>query len=354
MLYNMPDISIKEDALKALFDQFIILQLTKNLKEKILAIVAHISFISDPAMRYGLQFFRAQYAWCSIQMANGSSFHMKKRGFFQEYIFEVIRKKFKFKIRRRFFKRCFDLVIGVKVNFSNGGSLMSDSDSEFSSTVISMNSSNSEKSFSSRMVPLMDWRISLPSSRRASKSSSNISSMTSILKHIMTMAVSEYFLHMKPNIGYRFIFVLGKGSDFSEESVEKSWGKELANESGSKFIPCFDSSFVEFVQLNFCFSSERYGKHHKADNFMLGVYVFKHITYSEKFVDVFVRIGFGYSIELVFIDECQVITFNSKFVCGFRNGDCRTGSQSDNPVGNPHLFIIYWTVLLPPIIIVPY
>ncbi|GJV71348.1 retrovirus-related pol polyprotein from transposon TNT 1-94 [Tanacetum coccineum] len=30
--------------------------------------------------------------------------------------------------------------------------------------------------------------------------------------------------------------MLGKGTDFSEESVEKSWGKELANESGSKFI----------------------------------------------------------------------------------------------------------------------
>ncbi|GJS01946.1 hypothetical protein Tco_0318454 [Tanacetum coccineum] len=36
--------------------------------------------------------------------------------------------------------------------------------------------------------------------------------------------------------------------NFSEESVEKSWGKESANESSSKFIPRFDSSFVEFVK----------------------------------------------------------------------------------------------------------
>ncbi|GJR16532.1 transcription initiation factor IIA subunit 2 [Tanacetum coccineum] len=41
---------IREDALKALFDQFIILQLTKNLEEKILAIVALRSFISGPDM----------------------------------------------------------------------------------------------------------------------------------------------------------------------------------------------------------------------------------------------------------------------------------------------------------------
>ncbi|GJX42582.1 hypothetical protein Tco_0257572 [Tanacetum coccineum] len=41
----------------------------------------------------------------------------KKKGFFQEYIFEVIGKWFQFKIRRRFFKRRFDLIIGVKGDF---------------------------------------------------------------------------------------------------------------------------------------------------------------------------------------------------------------------------------------------
>ncbi|GJW61621.1 hypothetical protein Tco_0110956 [Tanacetum coccineum] len=48
------------------------------------------------------------------------------------------------------------------VILSNGGSSVSDLDSEFSSTVIAINSSNSAKSFSSRMVPSMEWRISLP------------------------------------------------------------------------------------------------------------------------------------------------------------------------------------------------
>ncbi|GJX82650.1 hypothetical protein Tco_0332131 [Tanacetum coccineum] len=51
--------------------------------------------------------------------------------------------------------------------------------------------------------------------------------------------------------------MLGKGTNFSEESVEKSWAKESSNESGSKFIPCFDSSFIEFVQPCFCFSKPR-------------------------------------------------------------------------------------------------
>ncbi|GJY68658.1 hypothetical protein Tco_0471640 [Tanacetum coccineum] len=56
--------------------------------------------------------------------------------------------------------------------------------SEFSSAVIAMNLSNSEKISSSRRFPSMKWRILLPSSRRASKSSSRISLITSILKHV--------------------------------------------------------------------------------------------------------------------------------------------------------------------------
>nr|GEV17813.1 reverse transcriptase domain-containing protein [Tanacetum cinerariifolium] len=49
-----------------------------------------------------------------------------------------------------------------------------DSESEFSSAVIAMNSSNSAKISSSRRVPSMEWRILIPSSKRASKSSSKI------------------------------------------------------------------------------------------------------------------------------------------------------------------------------------
>nr|GEW12525.1 hypothetical protein [Tanacetum cinerariifolium] len=46
-------------------------------------------------------------------------------------------------------------------------------------------------------------------------------------------------------------------------------------------------------------------------------------------MNVFMRIGFGSTIELVSFDESQVVTFNGKFICGFRNGDCGTESQSD-------------------------
>ncbi|GJS46802.1 hypothetical protein Tco_0596923 [Tanacetum coccineum] len=107
------------------------------------------------------------------------------------------------------------------------------------------------------------------------------------------------------------------GTDFSEESVEKSWGKESANESILKFIPCFDSSFVEFVQPCFCFSD------------------------FEEFVNVFMRIGFGSTIKLVSFDESQVVTFNRKFIFCFWNGDCGTRSRSDNTVGNLHGFVIH-------------
>ncbi|GJX57706.1 hypothetical protein Tco_0287603, partial [Tanacetum coccineum] len=112
-------------------------------------------------------------------------------------------------------------------------------------------------------------------------------------------------------------FHVEKVADFSEESVEKSWWKESANENSSKLILCFDSSFVEFVQPCFCFS-----------NFV-------------EFVNVFVRIGFDSTIKLVSFDESQMVTFNGKFVCGFRNSDCRTESRRDNTVGRTHGFVIH-------------
>ncbi|GJT19004.1 hypothetical protein Tco_0877710 [Tanacetum coccineum] len=112
--------------------------------------------------------------------------------------------------------------------------------------------------------------------------------------------------------------MLRKGSDFSEESIEKNWVKESANESG---------------------------KHYKADSFILDVSVFKDITYSKEFMNVFVRISFGSTIKLVSLDESQEVTFNGEFVYGFRNGDYGTGSWSDNMVSNPHGFYIHWIVI---------
>ncbi|GKD49437.1 hypothetical protein Tco_1278413, partial [Tanacetum coccineum] len=59
-------------------------------------------------------------------------------------------------------------------------------------------------------------------------------------------------------------------------------------------------------------------------------------------MNVFMRISFGSTIELISFDEGQVVTFDSKFISSFRNSNCGTGSQSDNTVSNPHGFIIHW------------
>nr|GEX08272.1 hypothetical protein [Tanacetum cinerariifolium] len=56
---------------------------------------------------------------------------------------------------------------------------------------------------------------------------------------------------------------------------------------------------------------------------------------------MFIRIGFDSTIELVSFDKSQVVTFNGKFIHGFKNGDCGTKSQSDNTIGSPHGFFIY-------------
>nr|GEX13075.1 hypothetical protein [Tanacetum cinerariifolium] len=138
--------------------------------------------------------------------------------------------------------------------------------------------------------------------------------------------------------------MLRKGSDFSEESVEKSWGKNqlmkaVRSLSHDSIVPLMSSSSHIFASL----VSD---KHHQADNFILGISVFKHITDSEEFMNVFMRIDFGFTIKLVSFEKGQVVTFNGKFVCGFRNSDCGTRSQSDNTVGSPHRFIIHWIVIL--------
>nr|GFB67905.1 hypothetical protein [Tanacetum cinerariifolium] len=58
-------------------------------------------------------------------------------------------------------------------------------------------------------------------------------------------------------------------------------------------------------------------------------------------MNVFVRISFGSTIKFFSFEESQFVTFNGKFICGFRNNDCETRSQSDNTIGNPHGFIIH-------------
>nr|GEX39191.1 hypothetical protein [Tanacetum cinerariifolium] len=93
--------------------------------------------------------------------------------------------------------------------------------------------------------------------------------------------------------------------------------------------------------LEKCECLEKRGETSSGVQLHFGVFIFKHITYSDEFVNVFVRIGFGSTIKLVSFDESQVVTFNSKFVYGFKNGDCKIGSRSDNTIGSPHGFVIH-------------
>nr|GEV21849.1 reverse transcriptase domain-containing protein [Tanacetum cinerariifolium] len=62
-------------------------------------------------------------------------------------------------------------------------------------------------------------------------------------------------------------------------------------------------------------------------------------------MNVFMKIGFGSTIKLVSFDNGQVVTFNGKFVSGFRNSDRKTRSQSDNTVGSPHGFVVHWIII---------
>nr|GEW51071.1 hypothetical protein [Tanacetum cinerariifolium] len=98
-------------------------------------------------------------------------------------------------------------------------------------------------------------------------------------------------------------FHVGKGLDFSKESVERSWGKNrlmkaVRSSSHVLIVPSLSSSNHVFASP----VSDR-GNIIRQTTSFFGVSVFKHITYSEEFMNVFVRIGFGSTIELVSFDE---------------------------------------------------
>ncbi|GKC87116.1 hypothetical protein Tco_1147765, partial [Tanacetum coccineum] len=132
------------------------------------------------------------------------------------------------------------------------------------------------------------------------------------LGQIMAMAIFENFLHTKPSIGYRFIFMLRKSTDFSEESVKKSWGKNrlmkaVRSSSQVSIVPTLSLSRHVFASP----VSDRENIIRRTASF--SVSVFKHIADFEEFMNVFMRIGFGSTIKLVSFDESQVVTFNGKF-----------------------------------------
>nr|GEW47969.1 hypothetical protein [Tanacetum cinerariifolium] len=63
-------------------------------------------------------------------------------------------------------------------------------------------------------------------------------------------------------------------------------------------------------------------------------------------MNVLVRIGFDSTIELVSFDQSQVVSFNGKFIYGFRNSNCGTRSRSNNTVDSPHGFVVHRIIVL--------
>nr|GEY51549.1 hypothetical protein [Tanacetum cinerariifolium] len=106
-------------------------------------------------------------------------------------------------------------------------------DSEFSSKFIAMNLSNSAKISSLRRVPLMEWRILLPSSRRASKSSSRNSSITLILKHVSSFDVKKRSSQDEGNFVVFFHF---KNNEISKKGLRVSRDSFAYKEYGIRLM----------------------------------------------------------------------------------------------------------------------
>nr|GEW93175.1 hypothetical protein [Tanacetum cinerariifolium] len=297
-------------------------------------------------------------------------------------------------------------------------SSISYSDLEFSSAAIAINSANSEKISSLRRVPLMEWRILLPSSRRASKSSSKITSITLILKHVSSfdsvkkgrpkmrqtlqsssisrLTKSTRKVNLPTSTSIFLAIPIGYWNDLSanltiilvglsvlrDSFAYKEYGirlmlaprsaKALQEKVSLKLhrirnfqgydhgnfeaFPSYEAKHrleirfhVEKAWISSRSQLKRAGGKNRlmkvVDSFIFGISVFKHIANFEEFMDVFMRIDFGSAIKLVSFDESQVVTFNSKFFCNFRNGNSGTESQSDSTVGSPHGFIIHWIII---------
>nr|GEU34109.1 hypothetical protein [Tanacetum cinerariifolium] len=232
--------------------------------------------------------------------------YRKKRGFFQKYIFQVIRKRVNIK-DHSFSPNCKIELFLFNSNYYNS-SVKKGSSQNKRNFAIFFHFENNE-------IGMEGLRVSKDSFAYKEYDIRLMLAPRGKYHRLLHLELLGYFVETKvkyfDNIAIGHIMTM----------VKKSWGKESANEIGSKFILHFDSSFIEFVQPCFCFSD------------------------FEEFMNVVMRIGFGSTIKLVSFEESQVVTFNGKFVCGFRNNDYGTMSQSDNTVGSPHGFIIYWIVI---------
>nr|GEW17837.1 retrotransposon protein [Tanacetum cinerariifolium] len=193
--------------------------------------------------------------------------------------------------------------------------------------VIAMNLSNSEKISSLRRVPSMERRILLPSSRRAVDIKDHSFSPNSKIELFLfnssycISSVKKGLSQDKRNFDIFF--------HFEDNEIDR---KDYDHGSFEAF-PSYEAKH----RLEIHFHVER--KH----GFLQGVgrkELGERID-SEEFMNVFVRISFGSAIKLVSFNKGQVVTFNGKFICSFRNSDCKTESQSDNMVGSLHGFIIH-------------
>ncbi|GKF12724.1 hypothetical protein Tco_0050650, partial [Tanacetum coccineum] len=68
------------------------------------------------------------------------------------------------------------------------------------------------------------------------------------------MAISENFFSYGARLRLRFHFHVEKRLGFLRGVDRKELGGKSSNESGAKFIPHFDGSFIEFIQPCFCFT----------------------------------------------------------------------------------------------------
>nr|GEV45498.1 ribonuclease H-like domain-containing protein [Tanacetum cinerariifolium] len=279
--------------------------------------------------------YKAQYARCLISNASDHSVrtYFKEVGFLPEEVFEVREEFVLLLVPHPFWisESLDDMITGRKDGSSRNtySKLSRRGLSSRSVGVIAMNAWNLEKISSSIKVPSMEWRILLPSSRRASKSSSKISSITSLLKQVSSFDVKKRSSQDERNFAIFFHF---ENNEIDRKGLSISRYSFAYKEYGIRLMIALRSTkaLLEKVLM----------KLHGIRK-LPGSLSFD----SEKFMNVFMRIGFGSAIKLVSFDESQVVTFNSKFICGFRNSDCGTGSRSDNTVGSLHGFIIHWIVI---------
>ncbi|GJS89387.1 hypothetical protein Tco_0772023 [Tanacetum coccineum] len=258
------------------------------------------------------------------------------------------------------------------VIFSNGGSSVSDSTSEFSSAVIAMNSFKFCKDFFFRdgslhgdaefyylhleeFTILCEYGIHVMARFVGGwfKDFGNVSFWVFVLRYIWDenpegrpVACHQVYRNLVVKsvdpltVSDAFPFIRSQASVRINSHVERRrkalilrGGRKRDGEKESAMKAVLRSYPMVFLYIVPSLSSSSHvfaspvsdrGNIIRRTTSFFSISVFKHITDSEEFMNVFMRIGFGSSIKLVSLDKSQVVTFDSKFVSSFRNSDCRT------------------------------